>query len=591
MLRLSRLSLAAAASILLPALAHSQWSNDPAQNLLAVDRAGEQTQPKLASRTDGGLYLSWFDNDPSGSPPGGYDVYVQRFDPAGVELWAHDGVLVADLGLSSTTDYDLDVDASDGALVTFQDDRGTGTQITAARLTPAGAIDWSITLTSTTQFVANPKIAGTSDGAIVVAWIQNSTVHLQRLSASGTPLWTEIVLTPATGSYSTGDLDATESGTCILSLVHQTGSFSSPKHLLAQKFDASGTKLWAAAHVPVFDGGSLQFGNFPQFVPDGSGGAVFAWYSASPALECFAQRLDASGAELFPHNGAQVSTTAGRVRVEPDVAYDAATQTTYVAWVELDSLQSVRGVSAQAFDATGARQWGSGGKTLVPLGSDDIADVGALVLADRCAVSWTSAPSFGQDVARVTLLDGAGNTIVPIFAFSSTPAVKYRFVAERTAPGHGVYAWRDERGADPHVYLQNLLSDGTLGVVASTTVRNGRGVNRVCYTALSDAHVGQNWITQVDHTLHPGATRTTIVACPWAVDGALFGLPGRSVGQSLIAGPRVFAHTVISSGSIDVHTVAIPADPALVGRFWATQAQIAGNGLELTNALDVRVGF
>jgi hypothetical protein len=573
----------------------AQWSTDPAQNLLAVDRAGEQTQPKLVATSDGGFYLSWFDNDPNGSPAFGYDVYLQRFNAAGVEQWAHNGVLIADLGLSSTTDYDLAIDTSGHALVTFQDDRGSGLQITAARVSPAGTLVWGasgVTLTNTVDFVANPKIVGTSDGGIVAAWIQGSTIHLQRLDASGVPQWSpEVVLTAPTGSYATADLDASESGTCILALVHQTGGFSSPRHLRAQKFSSSGTQLWNPGHVAVFDGGSLQFGNFPSFVPDGSGGAVFAWYSASPALQCFAQRLDASGAELFPHNGSAVATTAGRVRVQPAVAFDAASGATFVDWVEKNTFQTSCGVSAQKFDAAGARQWGDGANTLVPLGASAIAEIEALVLASSFVASWTSASAFGQDVARVMLLDASGGTVVPTFEFSSTPAVKYRFEAQRGDSGQGIYAWRDERGSDPHLYLQNLLPDGHLGGAASSSVRNGMGVNVVCYTAVTEAVIGTTWTTQVSHAHHPGTTRTTIAVHARAVDGPLLGRLNAPIGQILVGGTRIFAHSVASAGVADPHDVAIPLDVGLVGTLWATQAFLSGNGLELTNALDVTIGF
>lgn len=576
-------------------LTAAQFSSDPSTNLLAVDRAGEQTQPKLAATSDGGFYLSWFDNDPNGSPAFGYDVYLQRFDSAGNELWAHNGVLVADLGLSSTTDYDLAVDASGYALLAFQDDRGSGLQIAAARVDPSGNLAWGasgVPLTATLDFVANPKIVGTSDGAIVVAWLQASSVRLQRLDASGTPQWTPLVLTPGTGSYATGDLDAADAGSCILALVHQTGGFSSPRHLRAQKFDASGNAQWSAGHVPVFDGGSLQFGNFPQCVPDGSGGAVFAWYSASPALECFAQRVDASGNELFPHNGTAVSTVAGRVRVAPAVAFDAATQATYVDWVEKNSTQSQCGVGAQKLDAGGVRQWGAGGKTLVPLGASAIAEVEGLVLGGRFACSWTSAPAFGQDVAFAALVDAGGTTLVPPFACSSTPAVKYRFEAEKSAFGHGVLAWRDERGADPHLYLQDLLPDGTLGGLATSALRNGTGFNVLCYSALSEARIGHAWTTQVSHAHHAGALQTIVLGRPFATNGPLLAHHRRLVGQLLASGPLLFAHAVASTGAADLHVLPLPPDIALVGTSAATQAVITGGvGLELGNAIDVTIGL
>jgi hypothetical protein len=580
---------------ILLARAAAQWSSDPAANLVAVDRAGEQTQPKLAPTADGGFYLAWFDNDASGSPAFGYDVYLQHFDAAGVEQWAHNGVRIADLGLSSTTDYDLDVDASGHALLAFQDDRGTGTQITAARVDPAGSVAWDLRLTSTTDFVANPKITGTSDGEIVVAWIQAASVRVQRLDASGAPQWTELVLLPTTGSYATGDLDAADAGTCILSLVHQTGGFSSPRHLRAQKLAADGSFLWGAGHVAVFDGGSLQIGNFPQHVPDGSGGAVFAWYSAAPALECFAQRVDAGGNELFPHDGTAVSTLAGRVRVAPAVAFDAAAQATYVVWVEKNSTQSLCGVGAQRLDGGGARQWGAGGAALVALGASAIGEIECLVLGGGggdLACTWTASPSFGQAVAHATLLDGSGATSVPVFALSSTPAVKYRFEAATSAYGHGILAWRDERGADPDVYLQDLLPDGTLGGIASSSVRNGLGINVVCYTALSEPRIGTTWTTQVSHAHHPGATRTVVIGKTRAWNGPVLASLTHLAGQLLVGGSPVFVHAMSASGSADVHAVALPLDLSLVGQTVATQAVISGGaGREFTNAIDLSLGL
>ena len=99
----------------------------------------------------------------------------------------------------------------------------------------------------------------------------------------------------------------------MLAFVHQTGGFGSPRHLYAQKISSAGALLWDATHVAVFDGGSLQFGNFPTFVADGSGGAVFAWYSSSPALEVFAQRVLANGAKAFGASGVAASTNAAQL--------------------------------------------------------------------------------------------------------------------------------------------------------------------------------------------------------------------------------------------------------------------------------------
>ena len=101
----------------------------------------------------------------------------------------------------------------------------------------------------------------------------------------------------------------------------------------------------------------VQFGNFPEFITDGSGGAVFAWYTSSPALDCFAQHIRADGTEAFPHNGSAGSTNTNNVRVAPSVSYRAKTDETFLFWTEEDSNQFVNGVYGQKFDSQGASQW------------------------------------------------------------------------------------------------------------------------------------------------------------------------------------------------------------------------------------------
>lgn len=145
-----------AAVVCLAIPASAQWSTDPGANLVLSDRSGDQVQPKVATTDDGGAYVSWFDN-----ADGGFDVYLQRLDAGGVEQWAHNGILIADRGFSSTQDYGLAIDTAGNALLTYCDDQGAFDQISAAKISAAGAVLWEVQLTSAPDFVAAPKIAGT----------------------------------------------------------------------------------------------------------------------------------------------------------------------------------------------------------------------------------------------------------------------------------------------------------------------------------------------------------------------------------------------------------------------------------------------
>ena len=122
--------------------------------------------------------------------------------------------------------------------------------------------------------------------------------------------------------------------------------------------------------MDIFDVGSLQFGNFPYFVYDGNGGAVFAWYTSIPTLQCYAQHILADGSEAFPHNGSAASTNLTNVRVDPSAAYQPATGAVFLFWTEEDSNQFTNSVNGQNFDSSGNRRWGQDGRVIVPLGAD-----------------------------------------------------------------------------------------------------------------------------------------------------------------------------------------------------------------------------
>ena len=454
-------SIVASVFALVPATASAQWSTDPAVNLAVATGAGEQVQPKIAPTADGGCFLSWYDG------ASGYDVRVQKLDASGNEVMAHNGVLVADRSFSSTQDYGLDVDASGNALLVFRDDRLGGTQITAAKIAPDGTALWGATgvqLTSTTDFVAAPKIAGSSDGGVVVAWTQDVDTRVQKLDANGTPVWaSDVVLSPGTGSYSASDLHGAGDG-AILSFIHQTGGFGSPRHIIAQKFDGSGSLLWGSAHVSVFDGGSVQFGNFPTFILDGDGGAVFSWYdAATSSLQCSVQRILTTGVEAFPHNGVVVSTIASRVRVSPSVDFDPMTEEVFAFWKEQTTSQSQAGVYGQKIDVNGVRQWTDAGAMVVALSSDDINNIETWAVDGGAMVFWDRAPAFAQDRIYGARLDASGTIDLPTFDVASVVSNKSRLQVREGALGFAILAWQDGRTDASDVYAQNINADGSLG--------------------------------------------------------------------------------------------------------------------------------
>jgi hypothetical protein len=326
-----------------------------------------------------------------------------------------------------------------------------------------------VALTFDPGFHAAPKIAATTDGDVVVAWTTDDHIVVQRLDPNGRPLWVGenalaggIIINEPNFNYALADMHASDNGSVIISWVRSQG-FSGNKELYADKISADHQFLWGPGHVKVFDGGSLQFGEFPYFLSDGSGGAVFAWYSSSPALQCFAQHILSDGSEAFPHNGSQASTDLVNVRVSPAVSYRPSTQETFLFWTEEDSLQVFNGIYAQKFDPAGASQWGGTGLVIVPLGTDSQIFAQTVQIGTGALAFWFDQPSFGSGTIQAVKLDASGTFVCPQFPVSTASADKSRLFAGIASSGLAALAWQDDRNGENDIFIQNVNPDCSLG--------------------------------------------------------------------------------------------------------------------------------
>ncbi len=438
-------------------------------NLGVAMKPDEQVQPKIRPTPDGGCYISWFDNDPSGNPPFGYDVFLQRLDANGVAQFPAGGIRYADLGMSSTQDYGLDVDADGNAVLAFLDDRRQGNIIvTVMKVSPTGEQLFGKhgrEVSRSLEFTGNPKVAVTSDGSVIAGWIEGSNLKFQKIGPLGKKLWMPggiTVAAPAGMTYSLSDLHGSDDGSVIASWVSAAG-FTSPKHLLANKIDSHGGLLWGENHVVVFDGGSLQFGNFPSFVTDGAGGAVFGWYETGP-LQSRAQHILADGSEAFPHNGSLGSTNTGHDHVNPSVSYDQTSGDTYLFWDEiLEGPLTNEGISGQKFDPTGERQWGDSGLVVQPFTSSAVLNVTSVFMPAGPLVVWSSEAAFAQDMITGAKLDPTGAFLCPPFAVSSILSSKSRLDLTLSSNGWALAAWSDGRADGGDIYAQDIKPDCTLG--------------------------------------------------------------------------------------------------------------------------------
>lgn len=456
--------------------AAAQWSNDPLVNLGVGVAANDQAVPKVASTADGKTWFGWFDNR-----SGSYAVYVQCLDAQGNALLPANGLLVsANPQSTSLVDWDLVVDSQGNALLAFTDTRaGADLDVYAYKITQAGAFAWGangITLSANNDFEASPQCAALTDDSLVVVWGRSpsgadGTVRIQRIDASGA------VQYPANGLAITGapgedpgfcQVIAAEAGKYIVAWLRDIGSFASPRHLRAQKFDSAGSALWGAAPVNVLDNASLSIAYWPEVKPDGAGGAVFAWHvSVGSDFNSYVQRLNTSGVEAFAHNGLRIANAANVLELYPSVAYLPASGELMVAFERRNSTQSQWGINVQRVSAAGALVFGTDGLVLEPIDTKHEFFVRAVPFGDGVEVFCFDEPTGSVLQQRLVgwRLDGAGNSL-----WGAAPTVLSSNLSAKDDPevvtdSSGVtrIGWHDERNDSGDLYAQNIDVDGTLG--------------------------------------------------------------------------------------------------------------------------------
>jgi hypothetical protein len=456
--------------------AHAQWSNDAASNLVVADNAGGTTQPKIVAAPDGGFYVSWFSNS------GGFDIYLQKLDAAGHELWTHDGVLVADRAYDFTYDYGLAVDAAGNAYVSFNccENSSTAEHIVVSKVLADGTLSWgasgiTVSAPASTEPVYNAYVTATSDSNVVVAWSADGGVRAQKLDPTGNALWATngVLLNQPSGLKLLGGVQPGLNGDAIASWSNQSGS---TRILRAQKLaSVDGAAQWGGGTaVRVFGAGNLQAGYYPPFLADGAGGGVFWDYDATGvAFSARVQHLDANGAALLDPNGVLATTDSANQHYGTAASWDAATGSIYVVWNDYFNSggSDYDGVSAQRIDSTGARMWSDAGKVLVPLtdatdGTHVISQLSALPTPDGVLAGWvTGAIPAAEQPLTVARLDSAGDYV---WAAQTTTVKSQRYTGRMEAAvgadGFAVYAWQDGgNGDDTTIRAQNLNLDGTLG--------------------------------------------------------------------------------------------------------------------------------
>ena len=487
------------ADLIIVSSVSSQWSTNPSLNLMVCDTTGEQALSKIASTSDGGCYISWFD-----TRSGNYEVYLQRLDQNGFKMWGNNGLLISsNPQMTWLVDYDLIADHNDNAILVFSDIRNAGNlNVFAYKINPNGDFLWGangVELSASTEFQPTAKVTETKDGNFVFTWIVSTTpsqVALQKLSSDGLKLWgaSPILIQNATFGYSDPDVVPSDSDAVIVVYTLVTGNFPAQVvKLRAQKFNSNGQPMRGSNGVLVQDLGSISSWQFPNVRSDHENGALIAWYDDrdfNNLSSSFVQRVSSSGTLYFPLNGSECSIAPNRHHFYPDMAFDLSNEITYVFWVEMDVNQNQHGVYGQKFSMDGTRLWNDNGQVFKELSAPltlSIFSLNAQMGSDRAYAIYlvgdgsqlnTKVEGFACDQDANFLWPGSFVTL------SDPTQEKLQMVSTTDVYHNCKVSWGDKRLDSQGIYAQDINPDGQLGnpvvpvelMSFSAKIQNGKTV-------------------------------------------------------------------------------------------------------------------
>lgn len=557
------LALTAVFSGLLTAPATAQWSGNAQLNTVVKDAAGtNEVTPRIATLPDGSSYVSWFESAPTIN----YQMRLQRLDANGNKLWGPDGIVVSANANSTTLfRYDLKVDQQGNALLGFQDARTGVSQCVIYKISPTGTQLWGANgialLDATATTGLSPTIAVTNSNNVVVCWNSSGTagswISFQKFSPSGTALWPAVQRiqgTTATERYDRPYPMPVGTDDVLLPHVRRTGTGTGVSTLMARRYNAAGTAVWAA---PVqVSTKPVGFTFFPEPVSDGNDGYFVALNSGNPANatlgDVYVQHVTSTGT-LWSTDGTEALTGTATARFDGKLQYVAARNELWLALNVRNTSQSESGVSLQKFEAgSGSALLGAAGVTVLPVTAAVSAAVGFRNTGSGLLIVYTEALSAVNNVIKATktTYTGAPAWTAGSISVAGVSSPKLQFGMDAFAGDQLVVSWQDNR-QDNGIYAQNVRNDGQLGLV----------------TAAHQAKAAQPLALYPN----PGATATLRLALPQAqpVTLCLRDLTGRVVQQRRV---------VLPAG---VQDVPLRAEHVAAG-LYVVDAEVAGQVLRTT---------
>lgn len=326
------------------------------------------------------------------------DIYAQRVNEEGYTQWTTDGIVVC--GFAGQQQYPRTIpDGAGGAIIVWSDSRSGSYIIYGQRIDALGNNLWAadgVPLSTGDGWQQYPVVVPDGTGGAIVFWQAGigsaADIYVQRINADGVSQWTALGNAVCTATEMQSALYAIPDGAGGAIAIWNDRR-SGNDDIYAQRMDAGGAARWTVDGVAVCSAAQNQTGG--GIVEDGAGGATIAWtdYRNGTSWEVYAQRVDSLGNAQWTADGVYCPTRPGDATdlgTAPDGGGGA-----YLAWIAAGANDSL---IAGRIDQNGTVLW------TAPLSPAGTASVSSLIFdgSSGAIIAWeTNGDIYGQRVDAI----------------------------------------------------------------------------------------------------------------------------------------------------------------------------------------------
>ncbi len=337
-------------------------SNWLADGLDICTTSYDNEYPEIISDGIGGAIIVW--EDYRLGPDG--DIYAQRINSSGERYWINNGIPIKSDFLIGQYDPKLISDGAGGAIITWWGWGGSDWDIYAQRINASGDLQWTadgVLISSATGDQFYPQICPDGYGGAIIAWNDlrgsDRDIYAQRINASGDLYWdnngTKICTYVEDQDYF--DLCSDGDGGAIIAWEDERGSY---EDIYAQRINKTGDCIWDDNGTAICN---TDYGQYnPKIISDAIGGAIIAWEDTRIFLnrDIYAQRINKTGDIYWDKNGTVICNAPDKQEYI-DIITDGANGA-ILAWEDSrDEASSNIDLYIQRINSSGDGQWDANG--------------------------------------------------------------------------------------------------------------------------------------------------------------------------------------------------------------------------------------